>query len=71
MPPAVQTKGVIHDPDGYSNVREVASLQSRVIATARDGETVVVLGKDRDWIRVSLSNGTVGYVHESRIRMNR
>jgi hypothetical protein len=70
-PPAVQARGVIRDPDGYSNVREVASLQSRVIGTARDGETVVVLGKDRDWIKVSLANGTVGYVHESRIRMNR
>jgi uncharacterized protein YgiM (DUF1202 family) len=67
----VQAKGVIRDPDGYSNVREVASLQSRVIATARDGETVIVLGKDRDWIKVSLANGTVGYIHESRIRMNR
>jgi hypothetical protein len=70
-PPAVQAKGVIRDPDGYSNVREVASLQSRVIGTARDGETVVVLGKERDWIKVSLANGTVGYIHESRIRMNR
>lgn len=70
-PPAVQVKGVVRDPDGYSNIREVASLQSRVIATARDGETVVVLGKERDWIKVSLANGTVGYIHESRIRMNR
>lgn len=70
-PPAVQNTGVIRDPDGYSNVREVASLQSRVIATARDGETVVVLGKDRDWVKVSLANRTVGYIHESRIRMNR
>lgn len=70
-PPAAQAKGVIRDPDGYSNVREVASLQSRVIGTARDGETVVVLGKERDWVKVSLANGTVGYIHESRIRMNR
>jgi hypothetical protein len=69
--PASQAKGIIRDPDGYSNVREVPSLQSRAIATARDGETVVVLGKERDWIKVSLANGTVGYVHESRIRMNR
>lgn len=69
--PAVQARGVIRDPDGYSNVREVASLQARVIGTARDGETVVVLGKERDWIKVSLANGTVGYIHESRIRMNR
>lgn len=70
-PPAVQTKGVVRDPDGYSNVREVPSLQARVIATARDGEMVDVLGRERDWIRVSLANGTVGYIHESRIRMNR
>ena len=70
-PPAAQVKGVIRDPDGYSNVREVASLQARVIATARDGETVVVLGKERDWIKVSLANGTIGYIHESRIRVNR
>ena len=70
-PPSAQAKGVIRDPDGYSNVREVASLRSRVIATARDGETVVVLGKERDWIKVSLANGTVGYIHESRIRVNR
>jgi TIR domain/Bacterial SH3 domain len=69
--PAVQVKGVIRDPDGYSNVREVASLQSRVIGTAQDGETVVVFGKERDWVKVSLANGTVGYIHESRIRMNR
>ena len=47
------------------------SLQARVIATARDGETVDVLGQERDWVKVSLANGTVGYIHESRVRMNR
>lgn len=67
----VKTKAVIRDPDGYSNVREVASLQARVIATARDGETVDVLGQERDWVKVGLATGTVGYVHESRVRMNR
>lgn len=70
-PPAAQTKGVVRDPDGYSNIREVASLQARVIATARDGEMVAVLGQERDWVKVSLANGTVGFIHESRIRINR
>jgi hypothetical protein len=70
-PPAAQTKGVVRDPDGYSNVREVPSLQARVIGTARDGETVAVLGRERDWIKVGLANGTVGFIHESRIRINR
>ena len=36
-PPAAQSSGIVRDPDGYSNIREVASLQARVIATARDG----------------------------------
>lgn len=67
----VKTKAVIRDPDGYSNVREVPSLQARVIATARDGDTVDVLGQERDWVKVGLANGTVGYIHESRVRMNR
>jgi len=67
----VKTKAVIRDPDGYSNVREVPSLQARVIATARDGETVDVVGQERDWVKVSLANGTVGYIHESRVRVNR
>lgn len=70
-PPAAQTKGVVRDPDGYSNIREVPSLQARVIATARDGETVAVLGRERDWVKVSLANGTVGFIHESRIRIDR
>lgn len=67
----VKTRAVIRDPDGYSNVREVPSLQARVIATARDGEPVDVLGQERDWVKVGLANGTVGYIHESRVRMNR
>jgi hypothetical protein len=67
----VKTKAVIRDSDGYSNVREVPSLQARVIGTARDGETVDVLGQERDWAKVGLANGTVGYIHESRVRMNR
>lgn len=66
-----KTKAVIRDPDGYANVREVPSLQARVIATARDGETVDVLGQERDWVKVGLANGSVGYIHESRVRMNR
>jgi hypothetical protein len=70
-PPALQARGVVRDPDGYSNVREVPSLQARVIATARDGETVAILARERDWIKVSLANGTVGYIHESRVRVNR
>ena len=42
-----------------------------MIATARDGETVAVLGRERDWVKISLANGTVGFIHESRIRISR
>ncbi len=50
------------------NVRNSPSLNSKIIATANQGDKVTVLAyKDEGWVKVSFSDGHVGWIHEKFI----
>lgn len=64
-------RGVIHDPDGFTNVRAKQSADSPVVARVKLGETFEFRGNERDeWWKVTLSSGKTGYMHASRIRFH-
>lgn len=58
---------IIQDPDGYSNLRESANSSSKIIQKVKSGSEIDILNKDGDWWKISTEDGTVGYVHKSRI----
>lgn len=62
-------RAVINDPDGYTNVRSGPSTTDPVVARIKDGEVFQTDPKQGAWWRVRTDAGTVGYVHQSRIRL--
>jgi hypothetical protein len=64
-------RAVIDDPDGYTNVRAGPSGRSAIVDRVEDGETFVTFRQTGAWWRVRTSDGTLGYMSASRIRLLR
>jgi hypothetical protein len=63
-----QDIAIINDKDGYTNVRENTSTQSKIIGKKIENDVFYcIISKDSDWYEVSLESGTMGYIHKSRI----
>lgn len=69
---SARARGVIDDPDGFTNVRAHESESAAVIARVKAGE-IFEYGKrselGSEWFSVTLSSGKMGWMHSSRIRM--
>lgn len=65
--------GVVRDPDGWTNVRHAATLDSKVKTTVKDGEVVLVVQELGDFYDVLILEvdpdkpDQFGYVHKSRV----
>ncbi|MCZ2130842.1 MAG: TerB family tellurite resistance protein [Bacteroidia bacterium] len=55
----------VQDPDGYSNLRDKPN--GEVIRKVYDNETFEIIGKEGKFQKVKLSDGTEGFIHESRV----
>ncbi|MBQ1820944.1 MAG: SH3 domain-containing protein [Clostridia bacterium] len=51
------------------NVRSKATKNSKLLGTAKNGETFTVKGKSGNWIRIDF-NGKTGYVYKTYIRID-
>jgi len=64
-----QTKGIIHDADGYTNLRKGPGSRYEVVTKIREGQPFEYTRiSESSWWRVRLKNGKEGYVHKSRIQ---
>jgi len=61
--------GIINDPDGYVNIRQDKSAQSKVIGKICEGDRFYYYSvTDSDWWKIQTYYGNQsGYVHKSRI----
>lgn len=55
----------INDPDGYSNLRSTPN--GDVIKKVYETENFEIIGAENKFKKVKLLDGTVGYIHESRV----
>lgn len=69
---SARTRGVVNDPDGFTNVRAEPRETAAIIARVKTGE-VFEYGKasaeGSEWRKVTLSSGKTGWMHYSRIRI--
>ena len=56
----------IKDADGWSNLRETP--RGQVIKKIYEGETFIIVHSDNDYYRIVLQDGTIGYLHKSRMQ---
>ncbi len=60
---------VIDDPDGFTLIRSQKSASSQVVAKVDQGEPFYTYTQDGNWWQVMTSDGKVGYMHVSRIKI--
>lgn len=58
----------INDPDGYSNLRK--EPKGDIIKKVYDTELFEVLSEENDHKKIKLKDGTIGYLHKSRVIKN-
>ncbi len=68
-----QNRGVINDPDGFTNVRAKPSAESAIMAKVRTGEVFTFEyrgGSYAEWVKVTPVSGRTGWMHASRVRIH-
>lgn len=64
-----EERGVIDDPDGFTNLRATPSTTARIVATVKRGQVFNFDAEPGDaWCQVELASGKKGWMHASRIR---
>jgi hypothetical protein len=64
-------RGVISDPDGFTNVRAEQRADAAVVARVKVGEVFEFEGSEgSEWWKVTLASGKSGWMHSSRIRFH-
>lgn len=62
----------INDPDGYTNIRSSQGKNYSILGIIRTGEEFYTrVNYSEDWWQVKTKNGIIGYVHKSRIQLER
>jgi hypothetical protein len=56
---------VINDPDGYTNLR--ATPGGKIIRKVYENETFDIIESGEPYSKIKLTDGTVGYLHTTRI----
>lgn len=69
VPGLAQERGVISDPDGYTNLRAKPDHQAKSVAKVLQGEVFEFEFREGSpWWQVRLPSGTSGWMHSSRIQ---
>lgn len=68
-----QQKGLVNDPDGYTNIREGRSSSTKIIGRVLEGqEFLYYTDESSNWWKVKFEsenkNTIIGYIHNSRIK---
>ncbi len=68
-------RGVIDDPDGFTNLRAAQSATAPVVARVKAGEVFEFSAEPQRttppaWLKVKLRNGKTGWIEHSRIRFH-
>jgi hypothetical protein len=63
--PASPSLFVVNDPDGFSNLRQ--SPGGAIMRKVYKGEKFEVIGEESNHSQVKLADGTIGFIHKSRI----
>lgn len=60
----------ICDPDGYTNLRKGAGVNTQIVKSLKSGEAVTVVDCKGNWILIKTIDGMIGYVHRSRLNIS-
>lgn len=61
--------GIVNDPDGWVNLRELPNIESKVLARILNDTNLEIVEKTGNWYRVSTESGRFGYIFKDRLKV--
>lgn len=60
-------KAIIHDKDGWVNLRKEPSINAPIIIKIENGYKVYIIEKINNWSKVETILGDIGYIYSDRL----
>ncbi|MDD2401824.1 MAG: N-acetylmuramoyl-L-alanine amidase [Clostridia bacterium] len=67
IPVLAEDEGIV--TGGVVNVRKEPGISSSVAAQVKKGQTLLVLEKEQDWVKVHLHTGVEGWIHSDLVKV--
>lgn len=59
--------GVIYDKDGWTNLRQLPSAESKILTRLANNTEVSILNDSGNWFQIQTRNNTTGFVYKENI----
>lgn len=59
--------GEIYDKDGWTNLRQLPSTDSKVLTRLANGTEVTIINDSGNWFQIQTRNNTTGFIYKQNI----
>lgn len=59
--------GVIYDPDGWTNLRQLPTTDSRILTRLANNTEVTIINDSGNWFQIQTKSNVTGFVHKQNI----
>ena len=59
--------GIIYDPDGWTNLRQLPTTNSKILTRLANDTEVIIMNDSNNWFRIQTKNNIIGFVYKQNI----
>jgi uncharacterized protein YgiM (DUF1202 family) len=59
--------GIIYDPDGWTNLRQLPSSESNILTRLANNTEVTIINDSGNWFQIQTRNNTIGFIYKQNI----
>lgn len=59
--------GIIHDKDGWTNLRQLPSIDSKILTKLANNTEVTIINDSGNWFQVQTRNNIAGFIYKENI----
>ncbi len=59
--------GIIYDPDGWTNLRQLPTTDSKILTRLANNTEVTIINDSGNWFQIQTESNVTGFVHKQNI----
>ena len=59
--------GEIYDKDGWTNLRQLPTINSRILTRLANNVEVIIINDSGNWVQIQTRNNIIGFVYKENI----
>lgn len=59
--------GLIYDKDGWTNLRQLPSIDSKILTKLANNTEVTIINDSGNWLQIQTRNNTTGFIYKQNI----